>query len=302
RRRQLLFELKDGDPLAFAGGRHRLLVAAQTERQGFANSAAGGDGHRQAAEQSDFQGFVHANLPEGVKSRTSGRGRSGGSGVGRSRRSRSRSRRGGRRQGRSGLDDGGQAGRRAGVDRLNGRLGALTHRVGHVLPQLQLNEGLTRLSGLAVLQLRHRQRFLGERLQRALVASQRLQTLLHVFQRTGVHHQEGGLQRGHVRQDRIARRLGGFVEQGDGFSRLLLGQRQTALLHQGQDLIAAADLGGLGEGGVGFSRLARLQGFDALFIGGRGLVGLRAHIGLPAPPGQRRDQGDRQNAAQNGQP
>src|SRR5690606_41848243 len=211
------------------------------------NGAAGGDGHRQAAQQSDFQGFVHANHPEGVKSRASGRGRSGGSGVGRDRRSR---RRGGRRQGRSRLDDGGQAGRRAGVDRLNGGLGALTHRVGHVLSQLQLNEGLTRLGGLAVLQLRHRQRLLGERLQRALVAGQRLQTFLHVFQRTGVHDQEGGLQRGHVRQDRIARRLGGSVEQGDGFSRLLVGQRQSALLHQGQDLIAAPGLGGLGEGGV----------------------------------------------------
>ncbi|EGF95018.1 hypothetical protein BDIM_18500 [Brevundimonas diminuta ATCC 11568] len=167
---------------------------------------------------------------------------------------------------------------------------------------MQLHEGLTRLGGLAVLQLGHGQGFLGEGLHRALVAGQRLQALLHVFQRGRVHDQEDRLQGGDVGQNRILGGLGGFIQQSHGLGRLVLSLGQTRLLHQSQGLVAAARLGRLGEGGLGFGGLARLQRLNALLIGGRGLVGLRAHIGLPAPPGQRGDQGDRQQAAQNRQP
>jgi len=168
---------------------------------------------------------------------------------------------------------------------------------------LQKNEGFTRLIGLAVLQARQGQGFLGEGVQRAIVLGQGRQPRLQIGQGRRIHHQEGGLEGWRVRKDWIARCLGRLVKQANRIRNLVGADRQPRLLLQGHDLIGAvAFLGRFFEGGARIDGLVGPQGLHAAIIGLGSLGGLARVQAVPAPPAQGGDKGNHQNGAHDGQP
>ena len=78
---------------------------------------------------------------------------------------------------------------------------------------------------------------------------------------------------------------------------------KTCLLLQSHGLVGAiTDLGGFNEGDAGTRDVIFGQGLNTALIGDGSLVGLRVLIRIPAPPGQGRNESDRQDTAHDGQP